>query len=56
MLAKTNVPANTEVGLVVATTGEAFGNGKNKYDSDSGTSFHMSHTQSGISAYKKAPA
>ena len=56
MLAKINVPANAEVGLVAATTGVARGDGKEEWDSDSGLSFHMFHTQAEMTAYKKAPA
>ena len=56
MLAKINVPANAEAGLVAATTGAAPGYGKKEWDSDSGASFHMSHTQARTTAYKKAPA
>ena len=56
MLAKINVPANAEVGLVAPTTGAARGNGKEEWDSDTGASFHMSLTQDGITANKKAPA
>ena len=55
MLAKIHVPAITEVGLVAATTGEAREDGKEEWDSDSGASLHMSRTQTGIIAYKKAP-
>ena len=55
MLAKVNVPANTEVGLVAATTGVARGDGKHDWDSDSDASFHMSHTQTGMNAYNQAP-
>ena len=40
VLAKTNVPANAEVGLVAATTGAARGDGKEEWDSDSGASLH----------------
>ena len=54
MPAKLGVPANSEMGLVAATIGEARGDGKEEWDSDSGASFHMSHTQSGMTAYKKA--
>ena len=50
MLAKMNVPANAEVGLVAATTGAASGDGKEDSDSDSGASLHMSHTQAGMTA------
>ena len=42
--------------ILVATTGEARGDGKEKWDSDSGASFHMFHAQAGMTAYKKAPA
>ena len=55
-VAKINVPANAEVGLVAATVGAACGEGKEGWDSDSGTLFHTSHTQAGMTAYKKAPA
>ena len=55
MLAKTNVPANAEVGLVSAMTGEARGDGKEEWDLDCGASFPMSHTQAGMTAYTKAP-
>ena len=56
MLAKINVPANSELGLVEATIGAARGDDKGERDSDSGTSFHMSHAQAGMTAYKQAPA
>ena len=56
MVAKINVAANSEVGLVQTTIGGARGGGKEKWDSDSGASFHMSHTQAGTTAYKTAPA
>ena len=56
MLAKINVPANSEIGLVAATIGAARGDGEEEWDSDSGASFHMSHTRAGMTAYKKAPA
>ena len=55
MLAELNVPANSEVGLVAATIDAARGDGKDNWDSDAGVSFHMSHTQAGMTAYKKAP-
>ena len=32
------------------------GDGKDVWDSDSGASFQMYHTQAGMTAYKKAPA
>ena len=44
MLAKMNVPANTEVGLVGVMTGDARGDAKEEWDSYSGASFHMPHT------------
>ena len=44
MLAKRNVPANSEVGLVAAMIGAARGDGKEEWDLDSGASFHMSYT------------
>ena len=56
MLTKVIVPLKAEVGLVAATIGAARGDGKEKWDSDSGASSHMYHTQAGITAYKKAPA
>ena len=56
MLAKIHVSPIAEVGLVAATTGAARRDGKKEWDSDSGASLHMSHTQAGITAYKNAPA
>ena len=56
MVAKINVPVNTEGGLVAATPGAARGDGKEEWNLDSGASFHMSPTQAGMPAYKKAPA
>ena len=56
MLAEVYVPAESEVGLVAATTGAARGNGKEEWDLDSGASFYVSYTQAGMTAYKKAPA
>ena len=56
MLAKIYVSANAEMGLVAATTGAARKGGKEEWDSDSGASFHMSHTQPGMIVYKKAPS
>ena len=53
MLAKINVPKGSEVELVAATVGAAYGDGKEQWDSDSGASFHISHTQVGLIAYKK---
>ena len=48
MLAKINVPANSDVGLVAATIGAARGDGKEEWHSDSGASLHMSHTRAGM--------
>ena len=56
MLAKINVPANAEVGLVAATTGAARGDGKQERDSDSDASFHLPHPQAGMTFYKQPPA
>ena len=50
-----NVPANSDVGLVTSTIGAAREDSKEEWDSDPGASFHMSHTQSGMIVYKKAP-
>ena len=44
ILAKKDVAAIADVGLVVATIGMARGDGKEKWDSNSGASFRMSHT------------
>ena len=54
MLANLTVPAVPEVRAVVAMVEEARGDRKEEWDSDSGTTFHMSHTRAGMSAYKKA--
>ena len=56
MLAKMKVPANSKVRLTAAVVGAGNGDGKEEWDSGSGASFHMSHTQAGVTAYKKAPA
>ena len=50
MLAKINVPANAKVGLVTAMTGAARGDSKEEWDSDIGASFHISHTQTTMTA------
>ena len=55
ILAKIDVAANAEVGLVSAMTGAAREDGKEEWDSDSGASFPMSHTQAGMTADTKAP-
>ena len=54
MPAKLTVPAVTEVRAVAAMVGEARGDRKEEWESDSGAIFHMSHTRVGMSAYKKA--
>ena len=54
MPAKLTVPAVTEVRVVAAMVGEARGDRKEEWESDSGAIFHMSHTLAGMSAYKKA--
>ena len=54
MLAKLTVPAVPEVRTVAATVGTARGDRKEEWESDSGTTFHMSQTRAGMSAYKKA--
>ena len=56
MLAKITVPANADVRLIAATIEEARGDGKEEWGSYSGASFHISHTQAGMGAYKKTPA
>ena len=53
MSAKINVPANTKVGLVAATTGVAREDGKEKWDWDSGASFYTSHTQAGMTVLQE---
>ena len=54
MLAKLTVPAVPEVRAVAAMVGAARGDRKEEWESDSGATFHMSHTRAGMSAYKKA--
>ena len=49
------MPASSEVGLVAAAIGEARGDGKEEWKSETGAPFHMPHTRTGIIAYKKAP-
>ena len=56
VLAKMNVPANSEGGLVAATAGAARGDGKENWDSNIGASLYTSHTQAGMTSYKKAPS
>ena len=54
MLEKLTVPAIPEVRAVAAMVGTARGDRKDEWESDSGSTFHMSHTRAGMSAYKKA--
>ena len=54
MLAKLTVPAAPEVRAVAAMMGAARSDRKEEWESDSGATFHMSHTRAGLSAYKKA--
>ena len=54
MLAKLAVPAVPEVRAVAAMVGAVCGDRKEEWQSDSGATFHMSHTRAGMSAYKKA--
>ena len=54
MLAKLTVPAVPEVRAVAAMVGTARGDRKEEWESDSGATFHMSHTRAGMPAYKKA--
>ena len=49
------MPTNAEVRLVAATTGAAREEGKEEWDLYFGTPFHKSHTQAGMTAYKKVP-
>ena len=54
MLEKLTVPAIPEVRAVAAMVGTARGDRKDEWESDSGSTFHMSHTRAGMYAYKKA--
>ena len=54
MLAKLTGPAVPEVKAVAAIMGTARGDRKEECESDSGATFHMSHTRAGMSAYEKA--
>ena len=54
MLAKLTVPVVPEVRAVAAMVGAARSDRKEEWESDSGATFHMSHTRAGVSAYKKA--
>ena len=54
MLAKLAVPVVPEVRAVTAMVGAARSDRKEEWESDSGATFHMSHTRAGMSAYKKA--
>ena len=54
MLAKLTVPVVPEVRAVAAMVEAARSDRKEEWESDSGATFHMSHTRAGMSAYKKA--
>ena len=54
MLEKLNVPTSSEVGPMAAMTRVAGRGRKEEWESDSGATFHMSHTCAGMTAYKKA--
>ena len=54
MLAKLTVSAVPEVRAVATMVGAARSDRKEEWESDSGATFHMSHTRAGMSAYKKA--
>ena len=54
MLAKLTVPAVPEMRAVAAMVGAARGDRKEEWESDSGATFHTSHTRVGMSAYRKA--
>ena len=54
MLAKLTVPAVPQVRAVAVMMGTARSDRKEEWESDSGATFHMSHTRAGMSAYKKA--
>ena len=54
LLEKLTVPAVPEVRAVAAMVGAARSDRKEEWESDSGATFHMSHTRAGMSAYKKA--
>ena len=53
MLAKLNVPAKSEDGVLAAMVGAVRGERK-EWESGSGATFHMSHTHDGMSNYRKA--
>ena len=54
MLKKLNVPADSKAGLMAAILGAGRGGSKKEYELDSRATFHMSHTRTGMEAYKKA--
>ena len=54
MLAKLTVPVVPDVRAVAVMVGEDRSDKKEEWESDSGATFHMSHTRAGMSAYKKA--
>ena len=52
-LGKLSVPVVPEVRPVAAMVGAARSDRKEEWESDSGATFHMSHTRAGMSAYRK---
>ena len=54
MLAELTVLAVPEVRAVAAMVGAARSDRKEEWESDSGATFHMSHTRAGMPSYKKA--
>ena len=50
MLAKLTVPVVSEVRAVAAMVGAARSDRKQEWESNSGATFHMSHTRAGTSA------
>ena len=54
MLAKLTAPAVPEVRAAAAMVGTARSDEKEEWESNSGATFHMSHTRAGMSDYKKA--
>ena len=54
ILEKLTLPAVPKVGAVAAMVGAARGDRKEEWESDSGATFHMSHTRAEMSTYKKA--
>lgn len=54
ILAKLNVPVRSEDGEIAAMVGTARSDRKEKWESDSGVTFHVSHTRHGMLNYNKA--